>query len=287
MKRTALMIIVSFFNLGVFAQFGTLKKKEDVEKIKEMTMLVVWQADSSYNSAVYEALEKYWNFCKVEYIEETDIKKYAKGDYTWLMFSKSKGTKVKAKLARCEEDFNGLVMCRKYKKTIAADDVIAQAFCSNFIDTFDWETEMIRGVQMLSNYFNHWMQAEKAGDMSPGKMMSNYPSDKNQMLDKKLLVEDKQIEVKKGSKQSSEDVFGDPVEEVDRDKIQAAIKEQDNTLLYFFYSKDEKYCSKLIVSAANSELMYFDSGSADKCKLTHADLKKLKSLKDAQLKKNK
>ena len=41
---------------------------------------------------------------------------------------------------------------------------------------------------MLNNYFEYAIKADRDGDITASKMMSDYPSDKNQLLDKKLLM---------------------------------------------------------------------------------------------------
>jgi hypothetical protein len=75
-------------------------------------------------------------------------------------------------------------------------------------------------------------------------------------------------------------------EKIDIDEIQKVIKWQDNAFAYFYYSKDEKFCNKLVVSAANSELMYFANTSPANCKCNAKDLKALKTIKDKAVKGN-
>ena len=78
--------------------------------------------------------------------------------------------------------------------------------------------------------------------------------------------------------------FDGEIEEVDRDVIYRAILDQDNAVLYTLLVKDEKYCNKLIISAQNSELMYYDSSSPEKCKLSNKDLEALNNLKKETMK---
>jgi len=284
MKKSIIAAVLCLFQLTSYAQFGTFKKKAELEKFKDTRVVVVLMKDSSYNESILAAMEKYWNFTAAEYTPDTAMKKYLKGDYAFLLFSKSKGSKNKAKLCTSEEDFNGLVITRKFKRKILADDVIARAFCNNNIDTADWETEMIRGVQLLNNYFNYAIQMPSESNIAQVRMMNDYPSDKSLLLDKKLLVEDKQMELK--GKEDGPALFDGEIEEVDRTEINRAIKEQNNNINYFMYVKDEKYCNKLVINATNSEVMYFDSTSPEKCKLNGSDLKSLKKIKDTAMKKN-
>jgi hypothetical protein len=114
--------------------------------------------------------------------------------------------------------------------------------------------------------------------------MNNYPSDKSQLIDKKLLVGDKQLELK--GKEDAMALYDGDAEEVDIDEIQKVIKWQDNAFAYFYYSKDEKFCNKLVVSAANSELMYFANTNPANCKCNAKDLKALKLIKDKAVKGN-
>jgi hypothetical protein len=165
------------------------------------------------------------------------------------------------------------------------EDILAQVYCNNNIDTTDWEFELQRAVQMMNNYFEYASNATKDGDITISKMMNDYPSDKNQLLDKKLLVEDKMLELK-GKKDAAE-LFDGEVNEVDRDIIYKAIAEQDNSIVYFLYVKDEKYCNKLVISAQNSELMYYETAAPDKCKLNNKDLDALNMIKKNTMKKNK
>jgi hypothetical protein len=272
--NTAALILLS---LSAFAQFGTFKKREDLEKFKDTRLIIVLLQDSAYNASVIAAVERYWTFTGYDYAEDTALYRYKKGDYAFLYFSKSKGSKIKAKVAGSEEDMNAFVITKKFTRRITPDILLAYAYSNNKIDTADWEAEATKGIQMLNNYFNYAVQASSDGDLSASKMMNNYPSDKSQLVDKKLLIEDKQIELK--GKEDAMVIFDGDVEEVDIEEIQKAIKWQDNSMVYFYYSKDEKYCNKLFVSAANSELLYYTSDSPDKCKCTAKDLKTLKEIK--------
>jgi hypothetical protein len=279
-----LLLLALLLPLGLFAQFGKIKKKEDVEKFKDTRLVVVLMQDSAYNVSIISAMEKYWNFTGFEFAFDTAMQKFKKGDFAFLLFSKSKGSKIRTKVCSSEEDFNGMVITKKFKRRIVPEDIIAQAFCRNFIDTPDWETEMIRGVQMLNNYFNYAIEAKSDADLSENKMMNNYPSDKGLLIDKTLFVEDKQIEMK--GKEDKNVLIDGEIEETEIENIQKMIRAQDNMSLYYFYSKDEKFCNKLIISTANSELMYFNSTSSDKCKLLSSDLKQVKNIKTAFIKKN-
>lgn len=260
-----------------FAQFGNFRKKEELEKFKDTKLIVVLTQDSAYNSSLQAAMDKYWSFTGFDYDYDTAMKKYNKGNFGFLVFSRSRvSKKIKMKACNSEEDFNGLVITKKYKRKIVQEDVLAYAYCSNTIDTADWQTELIRGVQMLNNYFNYAIQAKSDGDLSPSRMMSNYPSDKSLLFDKTLYVEDKQLFMT--GKQDKNTLFDGEVEEVDIDQIRPLILNQDNQL-YYLAVQDEKYCNKMIIHAGNSELMYFESMKAGDCRLNAKDLKNLKDIK--------
>jgi hypothetical protein len=136
----------------------------------------------------------------------------------------------------------------------------------------------------MNNYLEYASIVDRDGDLAASKMMVDYPSDRNQLLDKKLLVEDKMLDLK--GKKDANDLFDGEIEEVDRDVIYRAILDQDNAVLYTLLVKDEKYCNKLIISAQNSELMYYDSSAPEKCKLSNKDLEALNTLKKEAMKKN-
>jgi hypothetical protein len=57
-------------------------------------------------------------------------------------------------------------------------------------------------------------------------------------------------------------------------------------VVYYLWVKDEKYCNKLVITAQNSELMYFESAAPDKCKLTNKDLENLNNIKKQAMKTN-
>jgi hypothetical protein len=276
-----LLALISF---SASAQFGFFKKKSEIESFKEKKVIVVLFYDSAYNAAVELAMIRNWKFSSFEVAFDNELLKYKKENVVYLSFSKSKGSKNKAKLGSCEEDFNGLVMLSKFKRKSMPEDILAQAFCSNNIDTSDWEFELQRGVQMMNNYFEYSSNAAKDGDITASKMMNNYPSDKSQLLDKKLLVEDKMLELK--GKKDAADIFDGEVAEVDRDLIYKAVADQDNAVAYYLWVKDEKYCNKLVISAQNSEIMYYETATPDKCKLNNKDLEALNSIKKNASKNN-
>jgi hypothetical protein len=288
MKKIFTICLLALISISASAQFGFLKKKSEIDAFKEKKVIVVLFFDSAYNAAVELAMIRNWKFSSFEVAFDNELLKYKKQEkaqeVVFLSFSKSKGSKNKAKLGSCEEDFNGLVLLNKFKRKSMPEDILAQAFCSNNIDTNDWEFELQRGVQMLNNYFEYASNAAKDGDITASKMMSNYPSDKGQLLDKKLLVEDKMLELK--GKKDAADIFDGEVTEVDRDVIYKAVADQDNSVAYYLWVKDEKYCNKLVISAQNSELMYYETATPDKCKLNNKDLEALNNVKKNALKNN-
>lgn len=288
MKKIIAICLLALISFSASAQFGFFKNKSEIEAFKEKKIVVVLFMDSAYNAAIELAMIRNWKFSSFEVAFDNELLKYKKQEkaqeVVFLSFSKSKGSKNKAKLGSCEEDFNGLVVLNKFKRKSLPDDILAQAFCSNNIDTNDWEFELQRGVQMLNNFFEYASNAARDGDIAPSKMMSNYPSDKNQLLDKKLLVEDKMLELK-GKKDAAE-LFDGEVTEVDKDIIYKAVADQDNAVLYYLWVKDEKYCNKLVISAQNSELMYYETATPDKCKLTNKDLEALNATKKNVMKQN-
>lgn len=282
MKKSILFLMMCALGTLSIAQFGTFKKKDEIDAFKETTLVVVWMQDSSFNESLYNAVERYWTFGPKEYAEENELKKYNKKDVAFLLFSKSVGSKIKAKLCTSEEDINGLVVARKFKKRIMKEDMVAYSFCSNKMDTSDWDGEITRAVQMLNNYFNY---ASQAITLNSSRMMKDYPSDRNLLLDRKLLVEDKMLDIK--GKVDAVNLFDAEVVEVGREEIYRAVKSQEDNLLYYVFSKGGKHCNKMVVNAKNSELMWFYSDSPDKCKLSEKDLKALKKMKVDLLKKNK
>ncbi len=284
MKKIITICLLALISFSASAQFGFFKKKSEIESFKEKKVIVVLFYDSAYNAAVELAMIRNWKFSSFEVAFDNELLKYKKENVVYLSFSKSKGSKNKAKLGSCEEDFNGLVMLSKFKRKSMPEDILAQAFCSNNIDTSDWEFELQRGIQMMNNYFEYASNAAKDGDVTASKMMNNYPSDKSQLLDKKLLVEDKMLELK--GKKDAVDIFDGEVAEVDRDVIYKAVADQDNAVAYFLWVKDEKYCNKLVISAQNSELMYYETATPDKCKLNNKDLEALNSIKKNASKNN-
>jgi hypothetical protein len=284
MKKIITICLLALISFSASAQFGFFKKKSEIESFKEKKVIVVLFYDSAYNAAVELAMIRNWKFSSFEVAFDNELLKYKKENVVYLSFSKSKGSKNKAKLGSCEEDFNGLVMLSKFKRKSMPEDILAQAFCSNNIDTSDWEFELQRGVQMMNNYFEYSSNAAKDGDITASKMMNNYPSDKSQLLDKKLLVEDKMLELK--GKKDAADIFDGEVAEVDRDLIYKAVADQDNAVAYYLWVKDEKYCNKLVISAQNSEIMYYETATPDKCKLNNKDLEALNSIKKNASKNN-
>ncbi len=277
MKKLVFLCCLFLLGFSSNAQFGNFKKKAELEKFKDTKLLVVLFPDSSYTFSIAAAMDRYWTFTGYEFIEDSAVQRYRKGDYAFMYFSKSKGSKNKAKLASSEEDFNGLVITRKFSRRVAPENLLAYAFCNNKIDTNDWASEMTKAVQLLNNYFNYAVQVKSEGDLSASKMMKNYPSEKALLMDKKLLIENKLLEPT--GKEDPVTLFGGDIEEVEVEDIQKAIKWQDENFLYYYYSKDVKSCNKLVLSAQNSELMYFESVSPDKCRCNAKDLKAMNEMR--------
>ncbi len=272
---SAVMLLGMFF--PALAQFGyTHIKKADVEKFKDSRLIVVLYADSSYNASIKAAVERFWTFNSgFEFVNDTMMKAYNKPEYAFLMFAKSKKSpKTKAKLGSSEDDFNGLIITTKYRKRAKFVEIIANGFCSNVIDTQDWYPELVRSVQMLNNYFDYAIQAKGDKEISPSYMMGNYPCDLQTVANKKLLVETGMLSMK--GKEDASAIYGNEVEEEDRDEIYKAILEQDPEVVYMFNVRNEKYCDKIFVSAANSEVIHYVSGGIEDCKCVAKDLKGLK-----------
>lgn len=278
MKKSGLLLLLTLFiSHFAFAQFG-LVKKADIEKFKDSRLIVALYQDSTYNASIKAAVERFWNFNGgFEFVNDTLMKKYAKGDYSFLVFTKSKkSNKLKTKVCTSEDDFNGLVITKKYKKRIKLDEIIAEASCSNQIDTTDWYPELVRGVQILNNFFNFAIEAKSDKDIDAKTMLSNYPADLTILSNKKLIIESGSLIMK--GKEDASVLLGLEVEEVDRNDINKAILSQDPDIMYMYQVISEKFCDKIFVSAANSEVMFFQSSSSgDPCKCTAKDLKSFKA----------
>lgn len=264
--------------LNSFAQFGGSEtKKADIEKFKDSRLIVVLYSDSAYNASIKAAVEKYWTFNSgFEFVNDTMMKAYNKPEYSFLMFAKSKKSpKIKAKLGSSEDDFNGLVITTKYRKRAKLLETIGYGLCGNLIDTADWYPELIRAVQMMNNYYNYAVQAGNDKEISTSYLMNNYPGDLQSIYNKKLLVETGKLQMK--GKEDASFLYGNEVEEVDRDDIYKAILSQDPEVVYVFsVMLNEKFCDKIFVSAANSEVMHYMSGGIDDCKCVAKDLKSIK-----------
>ncbi|MES2558764.1 MAG: hypothetical protein V4590_03435 [Bacteroidota bacterium] len=276
MKKLIASFILAFVCVSaVKAQFGFVKK-EDIEKFKDTRLIVVLYNDSIYNASIRTAVEKFWTFNGgFEFVNDSMMKAYAKGNYSYLSFAKGKkSNKIKTKLGSSEDDCNGLVVTSKYRKRAKLTEIIAEGYCSNVIDTTDWYPEMVRGVQMLNNYFNYAVQAENDKDIDYGQMLSSYPGDLTIISSKKLLIELGTLQLK--GKEDATAIYGNDVEEVDRDEINKAILTQDPDLVYVFTVFNEKESYKLFVSASNSDVMHVTTGKPDQLKTIAKDLKALK-----------
>lgn len=273
MKKTTLLLFTLFSITSAFAQVGFKKKKADIEKFKDTRLVIVLAQDSAYNASIKEAVEKYWTFNSGFIFDyDTAMKQYNKPEFSYLYFSKSKGTKIKAKLGTSEIDFNGLVVTTgtKFKKKAAEDELVAGAHCGNLIDTLDWRPELTLAVQMLNNYFNTAIMAENDKGITTKYIAENAPSDKG-LLDQVLMFPLRSLDLK--GKEDAAELWGGDVEDVQMTEAYKAIMKRADKLL-FFYSKAEKTCSKIITSTTG-ELVFYKEDSADKCKLDAKDLKEL------------
>lgn len=273
MKKFALLGLAFIAYVSAFAQVGFKKKKEDLEKFKDTRLVVVLSQDSAYNASIVEAIEKYWTFNGGFIFEyDTAMKPYNKPEFSYLYFSKSKGTKIKAKLGTCEDDFNGLLITTggKFKKKAMKIDLVAGAFCSNLIDTADWRPELTRAVQMLNNFLNTAIEAGNDKGITTNYIANNAPQNAN-LLEFPLMVPLRGLDLK--GKEDAATLWGGDVEESEIDDTYKAIMDRSDKLI-FFYSKDEKRCSK-VVTSSTGELVYLAEDAADKCKLNAKDLKAL------------
>lgn len=264
------------FNPITKAQFG-FKTKADIDAFKDSRLIVVLFADSSYNAAITKAVQTYWNFTgSYEFVQDTSLKAYNKPEYSFLTFARSKKSKkIKAKLCTTEDDFNGLIITSKFKKRSLKDEVIAQAYCGNSIDTADWYPELVRGVQILGNYLNYAIQAESDKQITPNNMTQNYPGDLSGLSGKRLIYEDLTLNMK--GKEDASEIFGNEVVEVSRKDIYDAILSQDPDVIYVYSVFNETYCDKIFVSAANSEVVHFVTNGVEDCKIVAKDLKGLRT----------
>ncbi|MCU0422083.1 MAG: hypothetical protein MUC81_04660 [Bacteroidia bacterium] len=273
MRKSLLIISFLLFTLQSFAQIGFKKKPDELQQFKDTRLVVVLFQDSAYNASIIEAVEKYWTFNGgFSFVYDSAMKAYNKPEFSYLFFSKSKGTKIKAKLGSSEVDFNGLIITGggKFKKKALEADLIAGAFCSNDIDTSDWRAELKRGVQLLNNYFNTAIEGEDGKSMSNAYIIKNAPANKS-LLNNTLGVPLRSLDLK--GKEDGAQLWGGEIEELEVEEIQRAILTESNQLI-FFYSKDERGCNKVVTSTAG-ELVYLANDAPEKCKLSAKDLKAL------------
>lgn len=281
-KLLTLFAAISLSTLA-FAQFGTIKKKWEIDSLKANKIVVVLFPDSAYSESVMQAMEDYWNFSPFEFAEDTSLYQYKKKKVYYLLFSKSKGSKNKAKLCSSEEDFNGFVLTNKYSKKIMKENVVAYAHVKNTIDTGDWKTVAMIGVQLLKNYVMICDKANNENEFANvNRLMSNYPTEKNLLLDKTMLVQTGTMKLE--GKEDAPTLFGGDVEVLSDDEINAKLAAQDFNSLYFYTSKDERFIHKLLITAAGSELLYYTSGAADKPHINAKDLREIKAMKDKLIK---
>jgi hypothetical protein len=283
MKKLLTLFAAISISTIAFAQFGTIKKKWEIDSLKANKIIVVLFPDSAYSESLMQAMEDYWNFSPFEFAEDTSLYQYKKKKVYYLLFSKSKGSKNRAKLCSSEEDFNGFVITNKYSKKIMKENVVAYAHVKNTIDTGDWKTVAIIGVQLLKNYLMICDKANNENEFANiNRLMSNYPTEKNLLLDKTLLVQIGTMKLE--GKEDASALFGGEVELLSDDEINAKIAVQDFNSLYFYTSKDERYIHKLLITTAGSELLYYASGPADKPYITAKDLREIKAMKDKLIK---
>jgi hypothetical protein len=163
------------------------------------------------------------------------------------------------------------------------ENVVAYAHVKNTIDTGDWKTVAIIGVQLLKNYLMICDKANNENEFANvNRLMSNYPTEKNLLLDKTLLVQIGTMKLE--GKEDASALFGGEVELLSDDEINAKLAVQDFNSLYFYTSKDERYIHKLLITTAGSELLYYASGPADKPYITAKDLREIKAMKDKLIK---
>lgn len=283
MKKLLTLFAAISISTIAFAQFGTIKKKWEIDSLKANKIIVVLFPDSAYSESLMQAMEDYWNFSPFEFAEDTSLYQYKKKKVYYLLFSKSKGSKNRAKLCSSEEDFNGFVITNKYSKKIMKENVVAYAHVKNTIDTGDWKTVAIIGVQLLKNYLMICDKANNENEFANvNRLMSNYPTEKNLLLDKTLLVQIGTMKLE--GKEDASALFGGEVELLSDDEINAKLAVQDFNSLYFYTSKDERYIHKLLITTAGSELLYYASGPADKPYITAKDLREIKAMKDKLIK---
>jgi peroxiredoxin family protein len=280
-------LILMFFLIvtsKVSAQFGYIKKS-DLDKVKDSRLVVVLFNDSAYNAAIVKAMEKYWKYSGsfiTEYDTSAQMKDLnKKPEHYYLLFSKSKASpRIKLKACMMEEDVNGIVISKKYRKKITPELAVAVGMSSNLIDTFDWYPELVRSVQLLNNYFDLASMAKDDKSISFSTMASNYPAKHDLLNNKKLYVLKSQDGLV--GKEDGGMLWDDSFEVIDEpEELYKLILKQNEDAVYFFSTKDEKYCNKMFVLANGSELMHYSSTSSkNDCKCTSKDIKALKALKD-------
>ena len=277
------LLLLCFFGviLKGNAQFGFVKKSE-IDVVKDSRIVVVLFNDSNYNASIQKAFDRYWKFNGgYIFVSDTMLKQYQnKPEYIYLVFSKSKASnKLKIKACSTEDDMNGLILTKKYKRKVTTDVLIAYAFCSNKIDTPDWYPEMVRAVQLLNNFMDLAAMAKDDKSISTTTLTKNYPTNKTSLNDKTLYVLKSDNGLK--GKEDGAQLWGNSYEVLDeRDEMNKLILEQNPDALYFFSTKDAEYCNKLIVTASGTELMYYTSTKAtDPCQCTAKDLKALKEMR--------
>jgi hypothetical protein len=281
---TFIFVVSLIYSNAVLAQFGYIKK-DDIDKVKDARLVVVLFNDSAYNASVLKAVERYWKFSGsylVAYDTAAIMKDYnRKSDYYYLVFSKSKASpRIKLRACMMEEDVNGLVITKKFRKKITPDVAVAVGMCSNKIDTADWYPEMVRAVQMLNNFFDLAGMAKDDKSVSFGAMASNYPTDKKLLNDKTLYV----LKSQNGlvGKEDGAQLWDGDFEHLDElEELHELILKQKDDAIYFFSTKDEKFCNKMFILANGSEVMHYSStGSGNDCNCTAKDIKALKALRD-------
>ncbi|MEM7102525.1 MAG: hypothetical protein AAF502_05270 [Bacteroidota bacterium] len=251
MTNRYLLLLFAFFLfcLPANAQFGTGGSK-GAKAVKDTELIVVLGYGADYNTAIKEAITKYWTFTKYKFITGSEYKKYCDDPrYSLLLMFTLKD------FAFVDEEYDDIGIVLGGKCRYSPYEMLAYANMHVMNGSY-YRAECVRAVQFMQNFLEMAMNESFPSDNYKA-IYSKYNKSHSQLGDKQLVLQEEDLLEEYSTLAEVKKLYTHKVRFGGQSEVDQATLEQDENFVYTKLIFDvHGYKYRCAIQAKDSKILY-------------------------------
>ncbi|MEL6673594.1 MAG: hypothetical protein AAFR61_15425 [Bacteroidota bacterium] len=226
----SLLALLSYPTLT--AQNGRLRALEELPKIKGTTTLIVlYPEDEVYNKTITRAIDLYWDFTEVKFVQVDELREYA-FDTQYSMLVRNNSERFVQRVGRTDRiqsNHLALYLCGKGDNMMnyTGKDALTQWLFPDVMDTQAFQFKLITIVQSMNNYLN-FLDGNKLTEINFERKLDEFTNKQaGELKEMTLYVHEKEVTEKVRDLEKLKKAYGFEVQLVDKEAISKAVFSQD------------------------------------------------------------